>query len=64
MRICPKCGKKMIKRYENFILATNPPQYPWYWWCGCGHIERGGIDRGMDVDELYRRIWETTNVKD
>ena len=55
---CPKCGARMIKRYENCVYLTDPPQYPWNWWCACGWQEKGGIDRGISEEEVIRRIWE------
>ena len=61
---CPKCGKKMIKRYENYVLTSYPPQYPWYWWCKCGYTEEGGIDKGITIEELYDKLWEETNRGD
>jgi len=57
-RICPQCGKRMIKRYKPCILASYPPQYPWFWWCRCGYTEDGGFDRGMTEEEIYERLWE------
>ena len=60
-RVCPRCGKRMIKRYEPRVLASYPPQYPWFWWCKCGHTEEGGIDRGMTNEEVYERLWEEAN---
>lgn len=59
--VCSQCSKDMIKRYHHTVLLTNPPQYPWYWWCGCGHTEAGGIERGQTADEAYREIWEKAN---
>jgi len=61
IKICPKCGKKMIKRYEDYILPTNPPQYPWYWWCRCGHTERGGIEEVRNMEQIYRLLWRGVN---
>jgi len=60
-RICPQCGKRMIKRYEPRMLASYPPQYPWFWWCKCGHTEAGGVDRGMTDEEVHERLWEEAN---
>jgi len=54
VKICPNCGKKMIKRYEDYILLTNSPQYPWYCFCGYGHIERGEIDEVRNIEQIYR----------
>ncbi len=61
VRRCPKCGKKMIKRYENRVLATYPPRYPWYWWCKCGHTEEGGFDIGLTIEDFYDKMWEVEN---
>jgi len=58
---CPKCGRRMIKRYEDSILLTHPPQAPWYWWCGCGYREEGGVDRAVTNDEWYKMIWREIN---
>jgi hypothetical protein len=61
-KTCPKCGKKMIKRYTNEVLTSYPPQYPWNWWCGgCGHTERGGIERGRSMEDGYQQAWEAAN---
>ncbi|MHC1588398.1 MAG: hypothetical protein ACXQS1_01115 [Methermicoccaceae archaeon] len=55
---CPKCGAKMIKRYQQRILPTYPAQSPWDWWCACGHREKGGVDKGMSEEEVWQRVWE------
>lgn len=57
-----ECGKIMIKRYQPIVLATYPPQYPWFWWCaGCGRTAEGGVERGITADEAYRTAWEKAN---
>ena len=38
-KLCPNCGKKMIKVGTGIVLTSYPPQYPQTWWCGCGHEE-------------------------
>lgn len=56
-----KCGKKMIKRFSGMVLMSNPPQYPWDWWCGgCGTHERGGVDVPATETEEQRaqKAWE------
>jgi len=58
---CPKCGMKMIKRYEGYVLTLYPAQYPWYWWCGCGHTEEGGIEVGETEPQSARKEWEILN---
>ena len=63
VKICKKCGKKMIKRYRNEIYPTYPAQYPWYWWCKCGHTEEGGVERGLTEDEYYEKLWEEENAE-
>lgn len=60
-KICPICGKKMIKRYHNHDYPTSPVQYPWYWWCGCGNTEQGGVDRGKTDKEIAREEWKEIN---
>ena len=60
---CPGCNKKMIKRYQNRVLTSYPPQYPWDWWCGgCGLVGEGGIDEGMTQEEMYQKEWENANA--
>lgn len=61
---CSSCGKRMVRRYANFVLATYPAQYPWSWWCSCGHTEYGGVDRGVTAEELLRIDWEQANAKE
>jgi len=56
---CPKCDKEMIQRDTGVVLASNPPQYPWQWWCGgCDHYEVGGVRRGVTIEDYYRQQWE------
>jgi len=56
---CKKCGKQgMLKRYENRILTSIPPQYPWYWWCSCGNTQEGGIEEGIMASEIYKKSWK------
>ena len=56
------CGKKMIKRFSNFVYCTYPPQHPWKWWCGgCGREEEGGIEVGKTQEDVYREEWEKAN---
>jgi len=59
--ICPECGKKMIQRFTGVVLCTYPAQYPWDWWCGCGHKEKGGVTRGKTEEEIAREEWEALN---
>jgi len=62
-KICQKCNSKMIKRSTGVVLTSYPPQYPWYWWCGCGHTERGGVERGKTNEEIAHEEWEKLNIK-
>ena len=57
-KLCPQCGRQMTKRYEDRVLLTDPPQYPWYWWCRCGHVEVGGMDRERRGDEEVYFTWD------
>jgi len=55
-----ECGKKMILRRLNHVLATYPPQYPQEWWCGgCGRTENGPTLRGMTKEEMDMKEWES-----
>ncbi len=58
---CPKCNKNMIQRFSHTVLLNYPPQYPWNWWCGCGHTEVGGIERGKTHEEVAMDAWEKAN---
>ena len=58
---CPKCHSKMIKRYTNQVLLSYPPQYPWYWWCGCGERKEGGTEQGKSDDEMSYDEWKKVN---
>ena len=59
---CPKCGKQMIKWDQMTVYATNPPQYPWDWRCGCGHQEKGGVRRGKTMEDLFVERWTDANI--
>lgn len=61
-KICEKCGKKMIKIGTGFVLTSYPPQYPMKWWCGCGHEESAGMERGKTEEEMNRENWEKENL--
>lgn len=60
---CPACGSQMIRRYADQVFLTHPPQYRWYWWCGCGRTEAGGTTWGKTEDEIAREGWERLNGK-
>lgn len=55
------CGKKMIKRYSRIVLMSQPPQYPYDWWCACGKTEEGGRERGKTAEEMDMEVWEKAN---
>ena len=60
-KVCPECGKRMIKTGTGVILATYPAQHPQMWWCGCGHAEEAETLRGKTVEQLRREEWEDLN---
>ena len=60
-RRCPTCGKRMIHRQAQYVLASNPAQYPWVWWCACGQVEHGGVVRGKTEEDYSREEWERAN---
>lgn len=55
---CPKCERRMIKAPTGVCLMTSPVQYPWDWWCACGHTEEGGVEREATIEEERRKRWE------
>lgn len=59
--VCPKCGKSMVKMSTGVVLTSNPPQYPWHWKCGCGHVGKGGVDRGFTQDQMFMNQWNFLN---
>ena len=60
-KICPKCGKQMIKTTTGVALTSYPPQYPMQWWCGCSYTERAETIRGTTVEESRQKEWEELN---
>jgi hypothetical protein len=61
-RVCSVCGKVMIKRDTGVALMSYPAQYPWDWWCGCGHTEPGGVRWGKTEVEMAQNEWEQANA--
>jgi len=59
---CPACGKKMIRRSTGVVLTSYPAQYPWNWWCGCGHSVEGGVEHAVFLPEDdIKRAWKKIN---
>lgn len=58
---CPECKARMVKKNTGTVLTTDPPQYPYDWWCGCGHEEVGGIERDLTREEKLYRRWKSFN---
>ena len=61
-KVCPKCQKQMIRRDLGYAYATDPPQYPWEWWCGCGHREAGGVRIDPTDDQMALDEWKRANA--
>ncbi len=59
---CPKCNKKMIVLWQGQMMCSNPPQQRWYWWCGCGHSECGGVHVYRDTSPSIKERWEAANA--
>lgn len=59
--VCPKCGKNMVKESDGLVLTSYPPQYPWHWKCGCGHVGKAGVDRGLTQDQMFMNQWNAVN---
>ena len=60
--ICPKCAKKMIKKFHNSTYLTFPSQQRYDWWCGCGHSYYGGVYRHKTDEEMLKEEWDKVNV--
>jgi len=58
---CLACGMKMIRRSTGVDLLSYPPQYPWNWWCGCGHTVEGGVERAVFLEDSFQEAWERLN---
>ena len=58
---CDECGATMIQRDSGVVLTSMPPQYPWYWWCGCGATKKGGVRRDKTEEQMCREEWERAN---
>lgn len=59
---CPKCGKKMIPRWADTVMASLPPIYSWFWWCGgCKNEEKGGCVSGETSEQIDWERWEKAN---
>jgi hypothetical protein len=64
LMLCPKCGARMLRRGTGMMLASNPPQYPLEWHCGCGHREPGGREWGKTAEQLFHEDWKRENQAD
>lgn len=60
-KLCPACGKFMVRWYTDRILRTCLAPPPWTWRCGCGYQERGSVECGKTTDDLFRETWEAAN---
>ena len=62
-RVCPNCGKLMIKRVSTEIddVIDGLPAKEWWWHCGCGAKETGGVLKGVPELEYLKREWERVN---
>jgi hypothetical protein len=59
-KVCPECGKLMIKEW-GAQLSSDPPQQAWVWWCGCGHREWGGVEIHPSFQLRMVGQWEDVN---
>lgn len=54
-KLCPQCGKKMLKIDTEVASMSYAPRYPCRWWCG-------GCDLyGEPVMASARILWEELN---
>lgn len=58
--------KRHKKVFANYILTSNPPQYPWV----CSVCGERGTDRGeyrpieLDYDAIIKKFKEVNDVQD
>lgn len=54
-----QCGKRMVGRIDK----SNAHQgwLRWYWWCGCGNVQEGGVWHPVTEDEAVYARWEKAN---
>jgi hypothetical protein len=43
-------------------MTSFPPQYRYYWWCGCGKTVKGGTERGKTEEEVALKEWKILNA--
>ena len=61
LKHCPVCRKRMVPRILDTMLPTDPPEYHYSWWCGCGHEEAGDSFPATPESDLLRGFWERKN---
>ena len=54
---CPRCQSPMVFGLENFVLASDPPQRQFVWYCGA--CKFFGPTKVVSMDEGSR--WEAEN---
>lgn len=57
-KTCPNCGKRMIK--WGMDIGSTWEQWVWEWRCGCGHTESGGIAKTKTNDDMFLRMWKSS----
>lgn len=55
------CGKRMIGCYDESRMRETPPKMQWFWWCGCGKQELGGVWHPVTRDEALMDRWQRVN---
>lgn len=57
-KLCPACGKFMIRWTTGEVAMVEPAHYAWIWRCGCGHEEPGGVEACAN---LFWDMWGAAN---
>ena len=60
---CPKCHSVMLRVPTGMAYASDPPQFPMEWRCGCGYREKAGVDRAMSPEESFLEAWRRANER-
>ena len=61
---CPKCRRRMIKRYLARHPVREGDKCSTRWWCACGSVEITGFEDSPSGSELDLRWWMEINGGD
>jgi len=61
-KTCPDCGKEMHRRWAGsfFMYLSTTSFCSWNWVCLCGHMEQGGVEKGLLLEEMTQLLEVTS----